>query len=295
MRKIILEKIHHKWCTVERFFFLYKPLHLAIIWKQIGMGEKNTKSDILLRKIDFYIFNLEPNLLKHSGASQMEVCLQGSLGSDASPFTTVRGYLETNAMPLIHSQTSMFRCHSDPCFSQSWTNRHPWEDRKLMLPLSCSSAGTLVHRATWRPRTGPSVPSFPSHQLETDTEMPLYKLSPPGQVPAAKGWSQLLHILPEVLRSSTGPADISTRVRRDPQQAGNLTNKKEERGVSLEGTVKVSRRAEREDPAMAQEGGPVRHFAKWRHCREGGRRGQREWKSHPLCKHHPFFCGLMHD
>lgn len=279
----------------REIFFLYKPLHLAITWKQIGMGEKNTKSDILLRKIDFYIFNLEPNLLKHSGASQMEVCLQGSLGSDASPFTTVRGYLETNVMPLIHSQTSMFRYHSDACFSQSWTNRHPWEDRKLMLPLSCSFAGTLVHRATLRPQAGTSVLSFPSHQLETDTEMPLYKLSPPGQVPAAKGWSQHLHSLPEVLHSSTGPTDIGTRVRRDPSNQETLQIRKKRGVFPWKVQVRGSRRAEREDPAMVQKGGPMRHFAKWRHYREGGRRDQREWKSHLLCKHHPFFCGLMHD
>lgn len=71
------------YCREMCFFSLQTPPFSNYL-KANRDGRKNTKSDILLRKIDFYIFNLEPNLLKHSGASQMEVCLQGSLGSDAS-------------------------------------------------------------------------------------------------------------------------------------------------------------------------------------------------------------------
>lgn len=101
----------------EMCFLLQTPAFNKYLKLNRDGREKTQNYKILLRKINSYIFNLEPNLLKHSVASQMEVCTQGSLSRNVFLLHhSHKSTLKNDIGPLIHSEASVFHYHSAASF-----------------------------------------------------------------------------------------------------------------------------------------------------------------------------------
>lgn len=228
-------------------------------------------------KIDSYIFNLEPNLLRHQEASQGEACLRGSLSRTRSwcaPATDTLG--KNEVMPFIHSEASTLHRHSEAVFfCRVGKATSPHGMKSGCNPRSCSFAGNAdlqcdLEASGWH--VCPQIFLQAPWNRHGNSPLSRYKVS----APLPKGWGQRQSGWPEMPIPTLAASAINTRVRRDIWQPERIKSKKE--GASRTGWVWGQR-------GKTQAQGQAEAWPR-------GGRAPREWDSHPLGTQRPLFCGL---